>query len=112
MTSKTIDIKIVEYREPQDLRMSPMTASLVPKHLTAGRPRSAHLLSSSADKEGALVQGKEGAVHQKEGEMQRVQHKEGDNASIIEQGILGLQSSGEEHLCNTLCRRFRQVQSK
>ena len=97
----------VEYREPQDLRMSPMTAALVPKHLTAGRPRSAHLLSSSADKEGALVQGKEGAVHQKEGEMQRVQHKEGDNASIIEQGILGLQSSGEEQFVQHAVQAFQ-----
>jgi hypothetical protein len=81
----------VEYREPQDLRMSPVTASLVPKHITAGRPRSAHLLQN---KEGA-----EQSVQHKEGAEQRVQSKEGDaatNASIIEQGVLALQSSGEE----------------
>jgi len=81
----------VEYREPQDLRMSPVTASLVPKHITAGRPRSVHLLQN---KEGA-----EQSVQHKEGAEQRVQSKEGDaatNASIIEQGVLALQSSGEE----------------
>jgi hypothetical protein len=73
--------------------MSPVTASLVPKHITAGRPRSVHLLQN---KEGA-----EQSVQHKEGAEQRVQSKEGDtatNASIIEQGVLALQSSGEDQI--------------
>ena len=99
----------VEYREPQDLRMSPVTASLVPKHLTAGRPRSAHLLSSSADKKG--MQNKEGDTQNKEGAEASVQHKEGatiaENARIIEQGVLALQSSGEESFVQHAVQAFQ-----
>ena len=85
----------VEYREPQDLRMSPVTASLIPKHLTAGRPRSAN----AARAECASMQKKEGDA--------TVQKTEGDtavetarvileNARIIEEGVTALQKAGEQ----------------
>jgi hypothetical protein len=103
----------VEYREPQDLRMSPATASLIPKHLTSGRPRSA---ATATDQAG--VQKKEGdapssCMQKKEGDVQdssNMQKKEGDvseNARIINEGIDALQAAGEEHFINQAVQHFQ-----
>ena len=83
--------------------MSPVTASLIPKHLTASRPRSANI----ARAESASIQKKEGDA--------TVQKTEGDaavetasvileNARIIEEGVAALQGAGEQQFVQRAVR--------